>query len=145
MEPEFRFRPTRPLSTGEKLWRVNWSLLAVVAAIACIGIAALYSVAGGSFTPWAEQHAIRLIIGLALIITMAVLPMRLWIGLAYPTYFAAFVPAGTPADVVGKLNAAFNAAAQTTLVLVTHEPALAGRCGRVLTMDGGALVATAPT
>ena len=28
-------------------------------------------------------------------------------------YFAAFVPAGTPADVVGKLNAAFNAAAQT--------------------------------
>ena len=32
-----------------------------------------------------------------------------------------------------------NAAAQTTLVLVTHDRELAGRCGRVLTMDGGAL------
>jgi putative ABC transport system ATP-binding protein len=33
-----------------------------------------------------------------------------------------------------------NAAAQTTLVLVTHDPALASRCGRVLAMDNGALV-----
>ncbi|MBS0387425.1 MAG: ATP-binding cassette domain-containing protein [Proteobacteria bacterium] len=33
-----------------------------------------------------------------------------------------------------------NAAAQTTLVLVTHDRELAGRCGRVLVMDGGALV-----
>jgi putative ABC transport system ATP-binding protein len=33
-----------------------------------------------------------------------------------------------------------NSAAQTTLVLVTHDPALAARCGRILTMDSGALV-----
>ena len=33
-----------------------------------------------------------------------------------------------------------NAAAQTTLVLVTHDPALATRCERVLKMDGGMLV-----
>ena len=33
-----------------------------------------------------------------------------------------------------------NAAAQTTLVLVTHDPALAARCGRVLKMDSGMLV-----
>jgi putative ABC transport system ATP-binding protein len=33
-----------------------------------------------------------------------------------------------------------NASASTTLVLVTHDHALAARCGRVLTMDGGALV-----
>jgi putative ABC transport system ATP-binding protein len=33
-----------------------------------------------------------------------------------------------------------NAAGQTTLVLVTHDAALAGRCTRVLSMDGGALV-----
>ncbi|MFO1400425.1 MAG: ABC transporter ATP-binding protein [Steroidobacteraceae bacterium] len=44
---------------------------------------------------------------------------------------------------IARLLFELNAAAQTTLVLVTHEPALAGRCGRVLTMDGGALVATA--
>ena len=33
-----------------------------------------------------------------------------------------------------------NANANTTLLLVTHDHALAARCGRVLTMDGGALV-----
>jgi len=33
-----------------------------------------------------------------------------------------------------------NADAQTTLVLVTHDWALAGRCQRVLTMDSGALI-----
>jgi putative ABC transport system ATP-binding protein len=33
-----------------------------------------------------------------------------------------------------------NAAANTTLVLVTHDRALADRCQRVLTMDGGALL-----
>ncbi|MDE2221112.1 MAG: ATP-binding cassette domain-containing protein, partial [Gammaproteobacteria bacterium] len=33
-----------------------------------------------------------------------------------------------------------NADARTTLVLVTHDRALAGRCGRVLSMDGGSLV-----
>jgi putative ABC transport system ATP-binding protein len=33
-----------------------------------------------------------------------------------------------------------NAAAQTTLVLVTHDTSLAARCARVLTMDAGALV-----
>ena len=33
-----------------------------------------------------------------------------------------------------------NAAAQTTLVLVTHDTSLASRCSRVLRMDAGALV-----
>jgi len=37
-----------------------------------------------------------------------------------------------------------NANAETTLVLVTHDHALAGRCQRVLSMDGGALIDGAP-
>ncbi|MEX0732218.1 MAG: ABC transporter ATP-binding protein [Aquisalimonadaceae bacterium] len=34
-----------------------------------------------------------------------------------------------------------NAAGETTLVLVTHDPELAARCNRVLTLDNGQLVA----
>jgi rod shape determining protein RodA len=73
----------------EKLWRVSWSLLFLVVVIAGIGIAALYSVAGGSFSPWAERHALRLLAGLALVLAMSVVPLRVWMGLAYPVYLLA--------------------------------------------------------
>jgi len=41
---------------------------------------------------------------------------------------------------IGELLFDLNEHAQTTLVLVTHEDALASRCGRVLRMDAGRLV-----
>jgi putative ABC transport system ATP-binding protein len=61
-----------------------------------------------------------------------------------PTVLFADEPTGNLDSVTGEriieLFFELNADAQTTLVLVTHDRALAGRCGRVLTMDGGALV-----
>jgi putative ABC transport system ATP-binding protein len=61
-----------------------------------------------------------------------------------PTVLFADEPTGNLDTVTGErvieLLFELNAAAQTTLVLVTHDPALAARCGRVLRMDGGALV-----
>jgi putative ABC transport system ATP-binding protein len=41
---------------------------------------------------------------------------------------------------VGELLFALNVSAHTTLVLVTHDRALAGRCARTLQMDAGRLV-----
>jgi putative ABC transport system ATP-binding protein len=41
---------------------------------------------------------------------------------------------------IARLLFDLNTGADTTLVLVTHDRALAARCGRVLAMDGGALV-----
>ena len=38
-----------------------------------------------------------------------------------------------------------NRGSDTTLVLVTHDRALAARCGRILTMDAGTLTSSAPT
>jgi putative ABC transport system ATP-binding protein len=62
----------------------------------------------------------------------------------HPTVLFADEPTGNLDTVTGErvieLLFELNAAAQTTLVLVTHDTALAARCGRVLRMDGGALV-----
>ena len=61
-----------------------------------------------------------------------------------PTVLFADEPTGNLDSVTGEriieLFFELNANAQTTLVLVTHDRALAGRCERVLTMDGGSLV-----
>jgi rod shape determining protein RodA len=78
-----------PRTLAEKLWRVPWPVILLVAAIGGVGIAALYSVAGGSFEPWAERHALRLALGIALLLALAVVPLRLWLSVAYPAYAAA--------------------------------------------------------
>jgi rod shape determining protein RodA len=80
-----------PRAVAEKLWRVHWLVLAVIALLGSIGVAALYSVADGSFQPWAERHALRIALGIGLIIVIAVLPLRLWLGAAYPFYALALV------------------------------------------------------
>lgn len=63
---------------------------------------------------------------------------------ARPAVVFADEPTGNLDAVTGERIAGLlfdlNASASTTLVLVTHDRALAARCGRVLTMDGGALV-----
>jgi putative ABC transport system ATP-binding protein len=41
---------------------------------------------------------------------------------------------------IGELLFEMNATSRTTLVLVTHDISLAGRCGRVLRMEAGGLV-----
>ena len=61
-----------------------------------------------------------------------------------PTVLFADEPTGNLDAVTGEriieLLFELNAAAQTTLVLVTHDRSLAARCARVLTMDSGRLL-----
>lgn len=82
-------RPVEALSPARRLLKINWLLMAMVSAIACVGIGVLYSVAGGSFQPFAERHATRLIVGIALIIAIGITPIRFWLGIAYPVYLVA--------------------------------------------------------
>ena len=79
------------LTLLQKLWRVDWPLLAVAAIIAIIGTATLYSVAGGSFQPLAERHAFRFVLGLGLVLVMTLITPRAWMALAYPFYGATLV------------------------------------------------------
>ncbi len=82
------YRP--PPTIIEKLGEMNWLLLIALCALIGIGLAALYSVAGGSWSPWAERHALRFLVGLGMLIVVAVVPLRFWLQLAYPAYGVAF-------------------------------------------------------
>ena len=87
----FLFTEGRPESASEKLWRTPWLVLAAAALLAAAGTAALYSIAGGSYEPWAERHALRFLATAAAVLCMAVVPLRVWIKLAYPAYVVALV------------------------------------------------------
>ena len=76
---------------GAKLTRIHWPVVALMCLLVCIGLSALYSVAGGSFNPWAERHALRFVVTLALVIAIALTPLRWWIALAYPAYAVALL------------------------------------------------------
>lgn len=85
------FWSRRPDTLAQKLMRIHWGVLVVATLIAAIGTATLYSVAGGSLAPWADRHAVRFLGGLGLVLLMAVLPLRFWLGLAYPAFAAALL------------------------------------------------------
>ncbi|MGJ5620359.1 rod shape-determining protein RodA [Sulfitobacter sp. MF3-043] len=65
---------------------INWPLALLLASVCGIGFLMLYSVAGGSFTPWAEPQIKRFALGMVLMIIVALIPIWLWrnlSGLAY--------------------------------------------------------------
>lgn len=81
------FGPTgRELRFMGKLRTLNWVLVGLITAISCIGFVLLYSVAGGSFEPWADKQIVRFGIGLAILLAVALVDIRTWFQLAYPIY-----------------------------------------------------------
>jgi len=83
------FETHRALTVGQKLTRVSWSAIALVIALAAVGVVTLYSVAGGSFEPWAQRHAARCAVGLMILVGCALVPVTIWMQAAVPVYLAA--------------------------------------------------------
>jgi rod shape determining protein RodA len=74
-----------------KLFAVNWPLVLLLAAVSGMGFMMLYSVAGGSFEPWARAQMIRFALGLVVMLVIAMIDIRFWklvSPLAYLTSFA---------------------------------------------------------
>ncbi len=63
-----------------------WGLVLLASAISFTGIAMLYSVAGGSFEPWASRQTIHFIIGIIFMVTIALIDIKFWYGFAYFGY-----------------------------------------------------------
>ncbi len=66
----------RHLSMADKLYEINWGLVLLITIIACVGVAMLYSVAGGSWDPWASKQAIKFILGFVIMIVVAMVDIR---------------------------------------------------------------------
>jgi len=74
-----------------KLGQIDWTFCAVLTAITLAGGAMLWSIAGGSWTPWAAKHLILFAVCLAAMIALAMVDPRVWFALAYPVYGAGLV------------------------------------------------------
>lgn len=78
----------RPL---QKLGNLNWGLVLLITVIATIGFAALYSAANGSFEPWALKQIIHFMVGFVMMLVIAMIDIRFWYRIAYPTFLIGFV------------------------------------------------------
>ncbi len=81
---EYRLR-TVP-SGFRKILYLNWPLILLITAVACIGFLMLYSVAGGSMLPWAEPQMKRFGVGMVLMFIVAMVPIWLWRNLSVLAY-----------------------------------------------------------
>ncbi|WP_299917286.1 rod shape-determining protein RodA [uncultured Roseobacter sp.] len=69
-----------------KILYLNWPVAILLASISGAGFLMLYSVAGGSFSPWAEPQMKRFVMGFVLMIGVAMVPIWFWRSLAGIAY-----------------------------------------------------------
>jgi rod shape determining protein RodA len=83
---------SRPaLGLAEKLRSLNWGLVLLLAVIAAIGFAMLYSAANGSWQPWAGKQALRFGVSVAIMLAVALVDLRDWLKSAYWIHLTAVV------------------------------------------------------
>ncbi len=74
-----------PTGFGKILY-LNWPITILLIAVASAGFLMLYSVAGGSFTPWAEPQMKRFVLGMFLMLIVAMVPIWWWRNMAVVGY-----------------------------------------------------------
>src|SRR5216683_1070792 len=81
----------RELTLGDKVRGIQWGLVLLIAAIAGIGFAMLYSAANGNLQPWASRQMTRFAIALVPMIAAGLIDVRYWFRGAYWIYGASLV------------------------------------------------------
>ncbi|NSY39154.1 rod shape-determining protein RodA [Leisingera sp. ANG59] len=69
-----------------KVLYLNWGLTLLLATVTCVGFLMLYSVAGGSFTPWVEPQVKRFALGLGVMFVVAMIPIWFWRNISVVAY-----------------------------------------------------------
>lgn len=78
--------PGQPPALLQRVFSLNPVVILVVVLLAVIGTASLYSVADGSMRPWAFNHILRFFVAFALMIAIALTPLKFWQLTAVPIY-----------------------------------------------------------
>lgn len=65
-----------------KVLFLNWPLALLLTTVAGVGFLMLYSVAGGSFSPWAEPQMKRFALGFTAMLIIAMVPIWFWRNMA---------------------------------------------------------------
>ncbi|WP_294221198.1 rod shape-determining protein RodA [uncultured Shimia sp.] len=74
-----------------KVLHLNWALLLLITAVAGVGFLMLYSVAGGSFSPWAEPQMKRYALGVFAMFVVAMVPIWFWRSVSGFAYLVSFI------------------------------------------------------
>ncbi|MEJ8562962.1 rod shape-determining protein RodA [Yoonia sp. GPGPB17] len=78
---------TKYVPTGlRKVLHLHWPIILLLIAVASAGFLMLYSVAGGSMTPWVEPQMERFVLGMVLMIIVAMVPIWFWRNMAFLAY-----------------------------------------------------------
>lgn len=82
----------RTVPTGlRKILYLNWALILLITAVASVGFLMLYSVAGGSLSPWAGTQMNRFGLGMAVMLFVAFVPIWFWRNMAALAYVASLL------------------------------------------------------
>ena len=79
-------RPGERDRLSVKIAQIDWNLVGLLCIIAGTGAAMLYSIAGGSWQPWAMDHITRFGALLVFMLGLALVHPKWWFRAAYPLY-----------------------------------------------------------
>ena len=74
-----------------KLLYINWPIVFLITSVSGFGFLMLYSVAGGSMNPWVTPQVQRFGLGLAVMVSMAMVPIWFWRNMAVVGYLVALI------------------------------------------------------
>ena len=74
-----------------KLFKLNLLIIISVILLGLVGVASLYSAAGGDWDPWARNHLIRLIFGIFLMLSLALLPHKIFFKLSVVSFIIGII------------------------------------------------------
>ncbi len=69
-----------------KLGQIDWMFCMFLTGIAAVGTMVLFSIAGGSWSPWAAKHILLYAACFVAMIVLATVDLKVWFTLAYPLY-----------------------------------------------------------